>query len=55
MDRTWAREGDQEVTAKALDLPAPVLGKRRARTPIDRLWTIELLASARQLRSLLEE
>ena len=42
----------QEENAKALDLLAPSLGKRRAEQLIDTVWNIEKVRDARQLRSL---
>ncbi len=42
-----------EVGEKCLDLMAPVLGKRRARTLIDTMWNLEKLADVRALRALL--
>jgi hypothetical protein len=41
------------VDAKAFDLMAPILGKRRARELIDCVWGIEALKDARALRPLL--
>jgi 2-methylcitrate dehydratase PrpD len=43
-----------EVEAKALDLFFPVLGERRARELVERVWNLERLSSARELRPLLE-
>ena len=58
--RTYAVRGTadnpmsrDEEAAKAFDILAPVLGEERARTLVDRVWSVELLASARQLRPLL--
>lgn len=42
-----------EVGEKCLDLMAPVLRKRRARTLIDTIWNLEKVADARELRVLL--
>jgi hypothetical protein len=42
-----------EVDAKAFDLIAPILGKQRARSLIDRIWNIEAVADVRELRPLL--
>ncbi|MBI3938288.1 MAG: MmgE/PrpD family protein, partial [Betaproteobacteria bacterium] len=42
-----------EVGEKCLDLTAPVLGGRRARTLIDTMWNLEKLADVRALRALL--
>lgn len=42
-----------EVDAKAFDLMAPILGKGRSRSLIDRVWAIEELSDARALRPLL--
>jgi 2-methylcitrate dehydratase PrpD len=43
-----------EVEAKALDLLVPVLGEDRARSLVDRVWNLESLGNARELRLLLE-
>lgn len=42
-----------EVDAKAYDLIAPILGKQRARSLIDRVWSIEAVGDVRALRPLL--
>jgi 2-methylcitrate dehydratase PrpD len=59
--RTYAVRGTadnpmrrDEVEANALDLLATVLGAERARMLVDRVWDIERLANARELRPLLE-
>jgi 2-methylcitrate dehydratase PrpD len=44
----------EEVEAKALDLIVPVTGDKRARELIDRIWNLENLKNARELRPLLE-
>jgi 2-methylcitrate dehydratase PrpD len=43
-----------EVEAKALDLLFPILGQHRARELVERVWNLERLSSARDLRPLLE-
>lgn len=43
----------QEVEAKCYDLTAPVLGKKRARNLIDRVWGIEQVADTGALQPLL--
>jgi 2-methylcitrate dehydratase PrpD len=42
-----------EVEAKCLDLLAPVIGTERSRALVAAVWEIEVLADARELRSLL--
>jgi len=42
-----------EVEEKCYDLMAPVLGKKRARSLIDKVWQIERVADTRALRPLL--
>ncbi|MBI4191434.1 MAG: MmgE/PrpD family protein [Betaproteobacteria bacterium] len=42
----------QEGIAKALDLLAPVLGKRKAELLIDAVWNIEKITDMRKMRSL---
>jgi hypothetical protein len=42
-----------EVEAKAYDLVAPILGKERGRGLIERIWAIETVSNARDLRPLL--
>lgn len=42
----------KEENAKALDLLAPVLGRRRAELLIDAVWNIEAIADVRELRGL---
>jgi 2-methylcitrate dehydratase PrpD len=43
-----------EVDDKCLPLMAPVLGRRRARTLLDRVWTLEQVDDIRSLRRLLQ-
>ena len=43
----------KEVDRKAYDLMAPILGKVRAHKLVDRVWNIQQLADARELRPLL--
>ena len=43
-----------EVDEKCYDLMAPVLGKKRARTLCDAVWSIEKVKNARRLRPLLQ-
>jgi 2-methylcitrate dehydratase PrpD len=59
--RTYAVRGTadnpmtrEEVEAKALDLIVPVTGEKRARELIDRIWNLESLGNARELRPLLQ-
>jgi len=44
----------EEVDAKCLPLMAPVLGRRRARALLDRVWSIDEVADIRSLRRLLQ-
>jgi hypothetical protein len=44
-----------EVDAKAYDLIAPVYGKARARRLCDAIWSVDRLANAAKLRTLLKE
>jgi len=44
-----------EVDAKAYDLIAPVFGKARARRLCDAIWSVEKIANAAKLRTLLKE
>ena len=43
-----------EVEAKALDLLAAPLGAERARRLVDRVWDLQRVADARELRPLLQ-
>ena len=44
----------EEVGQKAYDLCAPVLGKKRSRALVEAVWSIEKVANAKSLRSLLQ-
>ncbi len=44
----------QDVDDKCLPLMAPVLGRRRARTLLDRVWALDDVADIRSLRKLLQ-
>ena len=44
----------QDVDDKCLPLMAPVLGRRRARTLLDRIWALDGVADIRSLRKLLQ-
>ena len=44
----------QEVADKAMDLLAPPLGEAKAQALIDRVWRIEEVADAREMRTLLQ-
>jgi hypothetical protein len=44
----------EEVDAKCLPLMAPVLGTRRARALLDRVWSLDEVDDIRSLRRLLQ-
>jgi len=44
---------DQEIEQKCADLMRPVLGEKRTRSLIARVWNIEKIKNVRDLRSLL--